>query len=202
MIALLTGEVISVGDDHVLLDVNGVGYIAYCGTSTLAQIPGKGEVTRLFIETQMRDSSITLYGFLGEIERDWFRLLQTVQGVGARVALAILSTLHPDELGSALAMQDKAAVARTSGVGPKLAQRIVTELKDKAPSTLAVMPTAGGGASPRAAMPAVREALSALTNLGYKEAEATRALAKVAAGKNDEADTAQLIRAALQELSQ
>lgn len=199
MIALLTGEVLSVGDDHVVLDVNGVGYIAYCGTSTLANLPGKGEVTRLFIETQMRDSSITLYGFLGEIERDWFRLLQTVQGVGARVALAILSTLHPDELGSALAMQDKAAVARTSGVGPKLAQRIVTELKDKAPSTLAVMPSTGGKA---ASMPATREALSALTNLGYKEAEALRALAKVSADGNDEADTAQLIRAALQELSQ
>ncbi|MGB0921590.1 MAG: Holliday junction branch migration protein RuvA [Alphaproteobacteria bacterium] len=199
MIALLTGEVLVVGDDHVVLDVNGVGYIAYCGTSTLASLPGKGEVTRLFIETQMRDSSITLYGFLGEVERDWFRLLQTVQGVGARVALAILSTLHPDELGSALAMQDKAAVARTSGVGPKLAQRIVSELKDKAPSTLAVMPSAGGGKVP--AMPAAREALSALTNLGYKEAEATRALAKVAAA-NEDADTAQLIRAALQELSQ
>lgn len=200
MIALLTGEVLIVGNDHVVLDVNGVGYIAYCGTSTLANLPGKGEVTRLFIETQMRDSSITLYGFLGEIERDWFRLLQSVQGVGARVALAILSTLHPDELGAALATHDKAAVARTSGVGPKLAQRIVTELKDKAPSTLAVMPVAAGGRS--APMPAVREALSALTNLGYKEAEAMRALAKVTAGGNDKADTATLIRAALQELSQ
>lgn len=202
MIALLTGEILSVGDDHVVLDVNGVGYIAYCGTGTLAALPGKGEVTRLFIETQMRDSSITLYGFLAEIERDWFRLLQSVQGVGARVALAILSTLSPDALGAAITGQDKTAVARANGVGPKLAGRIVSELKDKAPASFTVLPAAGGGEAAKAQPTALGDALSALQNLGYKEAEAARALAKVAAASEDELDMARLIRAALQELSQ
>ncbi len=138
MIGKLRGVVDSSGEDFVILDVNGVGYVVYCSSRTLQRLPRSGEAAALAIETQMREDSIRLFGFSTEAERDWFRLLQSVQGVGAKVALAIQAIFEPSELAAAIALQDKTAIARATGVGPKLAARIVAELKDKAP--------VGGGA--------------------------------------------------------
>ena len=132
MIGKLKGVVDSLHEDHVILDVHGVGYVVACSTRTLQRLPRVGEAAVLAIDTQVREDAIRLFGFLSDSERDWFRLLQNVQGVGSKVALAILSILPPAELTSAIALQDKAAVARAPGVGPKLAARIVAELKDKA----------------------------------------------------------------------
>ena len=140
MIGKLKGLIDSYGEDFVILDVNGVGYVVHCSTRTLQKLPRVGEASALAIETQVREDSIRLFGFASEAERDWFRLLQTVQGVGAKVALAILSILPANDLASAIAMQDKASVSRAPGVGPKLAARIVAELKDKAPAFGAVDP--------------------------------------------------------------
>ena len=131
MISMLKGHVDQIAEDYVILDVNGVGYQAFCSRRSLSQLPAVGEVTRLEIETHVREDHIHLYGFIDSLERDWFRLLTTVQGVGARVCLAILSVLSPDQLVHAIAAQDKVAVSRANGVGPKLAGRIVLELKDK-----------------------------------------------------------------------
>ena len=137
MIGKLKGLIDSFGEDYVILDVNGVGYVVNCSSRTLAHLPRPGEPATLAIETQVREDAIRLFGFLDEAERDWFRLLQSVQGVGAKVALALLSTLSADALAQAVAGQDKAMVARAPGVGPKLAARIVAELKDKAPALAA-----------------------------------------------------------------
>ena len=132
MIGKLKGVVDSLHEDHLILDVHGVGYVVACSTRTLQRLPRVGEAAMLAIETQVREDAIRLFGFLSDAERDWFRLLQNVQGVGSKVALAILSILPPNELTSAIALQDKASVSRAPGVGPKLAARIVAELKDKA----------------------------------------------------------------------
>jgi len=134
MIGKLKGVIDSYGEDNVVLDVNGVGYLVHCSARTLQELPGPGQPAVLSIETYVREDQIKLFGFLTDIEREWFRLLQTVQGVGAKVALSVLGTLKPSDLASAIAMRDKAMVARTPGVGPKVAERIVTELKDKAPA--------------------------------------------------------------------
>src|SRR5262247_367113 len=134
MIGKLKGIIDSYGDDSVILDVGGVGYLVHCSARTLQELPGTGQPATLAIETHVREDQIRLFGFLSDVEREWFRLLQTVQGVGTRVALSVLSTLKPADLATAVAMRDKAAVARTPGVGPKVAERIVTELKDKAPA--------------------------------------------------------------------
>ena len=134
MIGKLRGIVDCYGEDNIVLDVNGVGYLVHCSARTLQALPAQGEAVTLSIETHVREDQIRLFGFLTDVEREWFRLLQTVQGVGAKVALAVLGTLKPAELASAIAMRDKATVARTPGVGPKVAERIVTELKDKAPA--------------------------------------------------------------------
>src|SRR3954469_1760064 len=133
MIGKLKGIIDSYGEDSIILDVNGVGYLVHCSARTLQELPGVGEPAVLAIETYVREDQIKLFGFMSDTEREWFRLLQTVQGVGAKVALSVLGTLRPSELGTAVAMRDKATVARTPGVGPKVAERIVTELKDKAP---------------------------------------------------------------------
>ena len=133
MIGKLKGIIDSYGEDHIIVDVNGVGYVVHCSARTLQALPAQGEPVSLAIETHVREDQIRLFGFTSDIEREWFRLLQTVQGVGTKVALSILSTLKPAELASAIAMRDKATVARTPGVGPKVAERVVTELKDKAP---------------------------------------------------------------------
>jgi len=134
MIGKLKGIVDSVGDDWVILDVQGVGYQVHCSARTMGALPSIGEATSLAIETHVRETEIKLFGFTADLEREWFRLLQNVQGVGAKVALAILGTLSPGEIASAIALQDKASVSRAPGVGPKVAQRIVAELKDKAPA--------------------------------------------------------------------
>ncbi|RME63240.1 MAG: Holliday junction branch migration protein RuvA, partial [Alphaproteobacteria bacterium] len=141
MIAKLSGLLDSVGADWAIVDVGGVGYLVYCSAKTLAGLPAPGARVALAIETHVREDHIHLYGFSGMRELAWFRMLQGVQGVGARVALAILSVLGPDQLGVAIAAQDAKAVARASGVGPKLAARIVNELKDKA-AKLALGPAA------------------------------------------------------------
>jgi Holliday junction DNA helicase RuvA len=140
MIGKLKGLLDSYGEDSVIVDVNGVGYLVHCSTRTLQELPGPGEPVTLAIETHVREDQIRLFGFTSDIEREWFRLLQTVQGVGTKVALAVLGTLKPADLASAIAMRDKAMVARTPGVGPKVAERIVTELKDKAPAYTNVDP--------------------------------------------------------------
>src|SRR5471032_2042187 len=134
MIGKLKGIIDSYGEDNVILDVNGVGYLVHCSARTLQALPAAGEPVVLAIETHVREDQIRLFGFLHDGEREWFRLLQTVQGVGTKVALSILGTLTPADLASAIALRDKAMVARSPGVGPKVAERIVTELKDKAPA--------------------------------------------------------------------
>ncbi len=196
MIAKLRGLLDSVSADHAVIDVNGVGYLVAASTRTLSNLGGTGSEVTLFIETHVREDAIQLFGFLGTTERDWFRLLQSVQGVGARVALAILSVLTSDELHSALANQDKAMVARASGVGPKLAARIVNELKDKAGGIAGVMiPVGGSTALPQSNLAA--DALSALANLGYKPAEANRVVAAAIEEAGDDADVSTVVRLAL-----
>ncbi len=134
MIGKLKGTIDEIGEDHVVVDVHGVCYIAFCSSRTLSRIGSVGEAIVLFIETYVREDQLKLFGFLSALERQWFNLLQSVQGVGSKVALAVLSTLTPSELANAIALQDKAAVSRAPGVGPKVAIRIVTELKNKAPA--------------------------------------------------------------------
>ena len=196
MIARLTGRVDTVGEDHCVIDVGGVGYLVFCGTRTLRSLPRAGEAVRLSVVTHVREDHIHLYGFMSEQEKEWFALLQTVQGVGSKVALAILSVLATGELADAIAAGDKGMVARANGVGAKLAQRICAELKDKV-GGLAV-----GGATaamPEGAASAAEDAISALLNLGYKRAEAYGAVMK--AGREGRSETGDLIRAALKELA-
>jgi Holliday junction DNA helicase RuvA len=180
MIGKLKGLIDSYGEDYVILDVGGVGYQVHCSARTLQALPSPGEAAVLSIETYVREDQIKLFGFRGDVEREWFRLLQTVQGVGAKVALAVLSTLPPSDLANAIALRDKAAVARTPGVGPKVAERIVTELKDKAPAFANVDPAlvhlSGAIDDERAPRP-VADAISALVNLGYGQPQAAAAIA-------------------------
>ena len=204
MIGKLRGVIDAYGDDSILLDVHGVGYLVHCSARTLQALPPAGEAATLSIETWVREDQIRLYGFASEIEREWFKLLTNVQGVGARVALAVLSTLRTGELANAIALGDKAAVARTPGVGTKLAQRIVTELKDKAPAFASVDPAivrlSGELADKRTPQP-VSDAVSALINLGYGEIQASAAVAAAVHSAGDSATTQQLIRHALRELA-
>lgn len=204
MIGKLKGLIDSYGDDFVILDVNGVGYVVHCSARTLQKLPRPGEASALAIETQVREDSIRLFGFEGESERDWFRLLQSVQGVGAKVALAILSILPPGDLAAAIATQDKAMVARAPGVGPKLAARIVAELKDKAPAFGAVDPLVAklsGDTEAENAPSAVRDAISALVNLGYGRPQAAAAVAASVKKLGEGAETGALIRQGLKELA-
>lgn len=197
MIAKLKGIVDTSGDDWVVVDVGGVGYLVFCSARTLSRLPGRGEAVSLTIDTHVREDHIHLYGFMGERERDWFRLLQTVQGVGARVALGVLSVLEPDELSQAIIMQDKAAIGRANGVGKKLAERVVNELKDKV-GGLAIR--TGMTAPVRPTGPSA-DAISALTNLGYRPVEASAAVARAARDLGDGADLQALIKAGLKELA-
>ncbi len=205
MIAKLSGLIDSVGEDSAVIDVGGVGYLVFCPSRVLASLPGPGEAATLFVETHVREDHIHLYGFASAAERDWFRLLTTVQGVGARVALGVLGVLSPSALMQAVASQDKAAVAQAPGVGPKLAQRIVNELKDKVGALpTADGPPAGGAAT---AVPvdtedaAVGAAVSALVNLGIGRSEAFGAVATVSRDLGGDAAVEELIRAGLQELN-
>jgi Holliday junction DNA helicase RuvA len=204
MIGKLRGVIDSYTDDYVILDVSGVGYQVHCSTRTLQSLPQTGEAATLSIETYVREDQIKLFGFRTDHEREWFRLLQTVQGVGAKVALAVLGTLPPADLANAIALRDKAAVARTPGVGPKVAERIVTELKDKAPAFASVDPAlvqlSGAMDDNRAPRP-VADAVSALVNLGYAQVQASAAIAAASRAAGEGAETAQLIRLGLKELS-
>ena len=198
MIAMLAGIVEQRGADSLVLDVNGVGYLVFASARTLSRVPPHGEPLKLLIETHVREDHIHLYGFADEAERGWFRLLTTVQGVGARLALAILGVLTPEALATAIMAQDKAALARADGVGPKLAQRIANELKEKV-GGIALGPAASGAP---AAQPvgATADAVSALVNLGYSRTDAFTAVAQAAKRLGGEAKIDALIRAGLQEL--
>jgi Holliday junction DNA helicase RuvA len=204
MIGKLKGIIDSYGEESIILDVNGVGYLVHCSARTLQALPAPGQPAVLSIETHVREDAIRLYGFENDVEREWFRLLQTVQGVGARVALAVLGTLKPADLANAIAMRDRAMVSRAPGVGAKVAERIVTELKDKAPafSNLdpAVIRLSGAVEEKRAPQP-VADAVSALVNLGYGQPQAAAAIAAAARSAGDGADAASLIRMGLKELA-
>jgi len=204
MIGKLRGVIDSYGEDWVILDVGGVGYQAFCSARTLQSLPPAGEAARLAIETYVREDMIRLYGFADEVEREWFRLLMTVQGVGARVALAVLGTLKPGDLATAIALQDKAALARAPGVGKKVAERIVAELRDKAPAYSSADPAVvhlqADIAESRAARP-VADAVSALVNLGYAQVQASAAVAAATRSAGESADAETLIRLGLRELA-
>ena len=204
MIGKLKGMVDGFGDDFVQIDVGGVVYEAFCSTKTLQALPRVGEATVVFIEMIVREDLIRLYGFATEVEKAWFRILMTVQGVGARVALGVLSALTPGEISSAIALQDKAMIGRANGVGPKLAIRIVTELKGKVPAigaieagVLGLQTALGEGVAPSN----VADAVSALSNLGYSSAQASGAVARVISREGDDVATERLIRLGLRELS-
>ena len=205
MIGKLKGLVDAVGESYVVVDVNGVGYEVQASSRTLRTLKA-GEAVSLAIETHVREDAIRLYGFTSEIERAWFRTLQTIQGVGAKVALAVLGTLAPQDLANAIALQNWAAVEQSPGVGKKLAQRIVAELRDKAPALSVAglnVPAAVLGQG-RAGPPhndTAAEAISALTNLGYQPALASQAIAAAMAELGEAADTPKLIRRGLKELA-
>ena len=204
MIGKLKGLIDSYQEDSIILDVNGVGYLVHCSTRTLQELPSIGEATTLSIETHVREDQIRLFGFSTDIEREWFRLLQTVQGVGAKVALAVLGTLRPADLATAIAMRDKAMVARTPGVGPKVAERIVTELKDKAPAFTDIDPAVvrlSGALDEKRAPQPISDAVSALVNLGYGQPQAAAAVAAAARSAGEGSDVRQLIRLGLKELA-
>jgi Holliday junction DNA helicase RuvA len=204
MIGKLKGIIDSIGEDFVILDVNGVGYQVHCSARTLSMLPQPGEAATLSIEIYVREDQIKLFGFASDGEREWFRLLQTVQGVGAKVALSVLSTLKVGELATAIAMRDKAAVSRSPGVGAKVAERIVTELKDKVPAFADVDPGAvhlAGALDEKRAPRPVMDAVSALVNLGYGQPQAAAAIAAAARNVGDAADVQTLIRQGLKELA-
>ena len=203
MIGKLKGIVDGVDEEGLVIDVNGVGYVVSASARTLRALPPIGQAATLHIETQVREDAIRLFGFLTTAERDWFRLLQSVQGVGAKVALGILGALSGEALSSAIAHQDKAMMARAPGVGPKLAARLVLELKDKAPAFDVADLSGAIGAEPGAKLPKeAQDAVLALVNLGYARPQASLAVAKGVAALGPEAQTAALIRAGLKELAQ
>ena len=204
MIGKLKGLLDEIGEDHCVIDVGGVGYVAFCSARTLGALPGPGEAVSLFIETYVREDMIRLYGFRTHLEREWFRLLQSVQSVGAKVALAVLSTLTTSELANAVALRDITMVSRAPGVGKKVAERIVTELKTKAPAfageatgTIGLKQELGEGVAPAP----VADAVSALTNLGYSRDVAANAVAVAMKEAGEGADSAKLIRLGLKELA-
>lgn len=222
MIGRLSGVIVHRAMDHVMIDVRGVGYIVHVSSRTAANLPPVGEACALYTDLLVREDLLQLFGFATLQEKEWHRLLTSVQGIGAKASLAILGTLGPDGVGRALALGDWAAIKAAPGVGPKLAQRVVMELKDKAPSVMALggalsvdlapgealedasprlrRPVPATGPSPALAANITAEALSALTNLGYNAADAARAVAE-ASQDPGAVDTAKLIRAALRLLA-
>ena len=215
MIGRISGRLDYKGDDHVLIDVRGVGYIVHVSDRTRAALPAPGAMVSLFTDLLVREDLLQLFGFLTPVEKEWHRLLMSVQGVGAKASLAILGALGPEGVGRAIALGDWNSVKAAKGIGPKIAQRVVQELKDKAPAVMAM----GGAPAPvpaadddavieaPAAAPAVMtnataqaDALSALSNLGYAPSEAAAAIARAATDLPG-ADAAQLIRAALKLLA-
>ena len=197
MIALLHGRVEAVEADRCIVDVNGVGYLVQASTRTLSALAAAAGVQRVLIETHVRDDAITLYGFSEQAEREWFRLLLTVQGVGAKVALNILSALAPKDIINAIAAGDKASLTRAPGVGAKLAIRLLSELRDKA----GAMPTGSGFIMTAAPAGPEADAISALANLGYRRAEAYPVVVRVLGRLGEGADIGQVIRESLQELA-
>ena len=198
MIALLMGRVEGIEADRCIVDVGGVGYLVQASTRTLAALPTPPATARVLVETQVREDAITLYGFAESAERDWFRLLLTVQGVGAKVALNILSALSPSELIGAIAAGDKGSLTRAPGVGAKLAIRLLSELREKA----GAMPTGGSLPSGIAPRGVEADALSALANLGYRRAEAQPVVAAVIAAAGDGTGLDVILRESLRELAQ
>ena len=204
MIGKLKGIVDSTGEDWVVVDVGGVGYHVTCSRRTLQNLPAAGSAVTLSIETKVSDEAIRLIGFESDDERDWFRLLLGVQGVGTRVALGVLGTLAPADLARAIALDDKKAISAAPGVGAKVAARIAAELKDKAPqgaSLAAVLETPVNGSSVPSASTSMRDAISALVNLGYPQAQAAGAVSAAANTLEDAATAEQLIRQGLKELA-
>ena len=204
MIAKLSGLLDSVGTDHCIIDCGGVGYLVFCSARTLRRVGDAGTAVSLRIEMQVREDAITLFGFIDLSERDWFRRLTTVQGVGSRVALALLSVLEPDKLGQAIAAQDRTALVQADGVGPKLANRLISELKDKvADLYMGGGPVAAGSAGVATSQTAgvTNDAVSALVNLGYRRAEAFTAVAAAVQKAGPDAKVEQLIMMGLKELS-
>ena len=204
MIGKLKGIVDSTGEDWVVVDVGGVGYHVTCSRRTLQNLPAAGSAVTLSIETKVSDEAIRLIGFESDGERDWFRLLLGVQGVGTRVALGVLGTLAPADLARAIALDDKKAISAAPGVGAKVAARIAAELKDKAPqgaSLAAVLETPVNGSSAPSASASMRDAISALVNLGYPQAQAAGAVSAAAKTLEDAATAEQLIRQGLKELA-
>ncbi len=209
MIGKLTGKVDAIGESHLIIDVAGVGYEVQASSRTLRNLK-IGDSVSLTIDMYVREDAMRLFGFVSEVERTWFRTLQTIQGVGAKVALAVLGILPPQELANAIALANWQAVEQASGVGRKLAQRIVTELKDKAPALSVAglnLPVAtaanskGGAAAPQTGNNAAAEAISALTNLGYQPVQAAQAVAVASNELGSDADVAKLIRRSLKELA-
>jgi holliday junction DNA helicase RuvA len=200
MIAQLTGRVEALEEGRCIIDVNGVGYLVHASTRTLAALPPSPEVARLLVETHVREDAILLYGFVDSAERDWFRLLTTVQGVGGRVALSVLSALSPRDLVSAIASGDRASLTRAPGVGARLAVRLLTELRDKAGS----MPSSAVGfaVSQPLARGISEDAVSALLNLGYRRIEVQPVVARVIERLGDDAALDAVIRDSLKELAQ
>ncbi|MGB0749186.1 MAG: Holliday junction branch migration protein RuvA [Magnetospiraceae bacterium] len=208
MIAKLRGRVDSQGDDWAVIDVGGVGYLIFCSGKTLSSLPPEGEAVEVHVETHVREDHIHLYGFISAAEREWFRLLNSVQGVGSKVALAILGALTPETILQAIAAQDKTAITRAQGVGPKLAARIVNELKDKAGAmAIGAMPavTSAKGAATVPTAPALDmsgEAVSALVNLGYGRTEAFTAVATAGRNLGEGASVEALIKGGLSVLAE
>jgi Holliday junction DNA helicase RuvA len=199
LIAQLTGRVEALEDGRCVIDVNGVGYLVHASTRTLAALPERSEIARLLVETQVREDAIILYGFIDPAEREWFRLLTTVQGVGGRVALSVLSALSPRDLVSAIASGDRASLTRAPGVGARLAVRLLTELRDKA----GAMPSGSGFAmSPPIAHGVAEDAISALTNLGYRRPEVQPLVARAIERLGAAAPLDAVIRDSLKELAQ
>ena len=205
MIGKLKGLIDGYGDDYVHVDVNGVVYEAFCSSKTMSSLPQVGHATVIHVEMIVREDMIRLYGFQSALEREWFRLLlNNVQGVGAKVALAVLSTLSPPDLANAIALRDIATVSRAPGVGKKVAERIVTELKNKAPAfagaasgTIGLKQELGEGVAPAP----VADAVSALVNLGYSRDIAANAIAAAMKSAGEGADSPKLIRLGLKELA-
>ncbi len=200
MIAKLTGLLDSLGDGWAVIDVSGVGYLVFCSARTLGRLPSVGGQASLSIETNVREDHIHLYGFGDEAERDWFRMLTTVQGVGAKVALGLLSVMAPVELATAIAAQDRAMLTRAPGVGAKLAARLLVELKDRA-AELTVVRRVDFGAGADGDDGAMDDAISALVNLGYRRTEAFGAVSEASRSLGGDAPVEALVRAGLKELS-
>ncbi len=201
MIAKLAGIVDSLGEDWLILDVGGVGYLAFCSARTLRAMPGIGEAAKLYIETHVREDHIHLYGFADQTEQRWFNLLQTVQGVGAKLALGVLSSIGPAELAQAIAVQDVAYLTRANGVGKKLAQRLATELKDKVEALVGTVPGAAAAPLSVVAGGAASDAISALVNLGYRRVDAAGAVASAGRSLGENAAVEALIKSSLKELA-